>query len=398
MWEIVHKAIRLPCVSTAYNLLKNIKPIKSSTDVSSKDVVDNFNFGEEGVKYGYMFKVDETYVDKRVKWNASDDKLYGLCYKHTVNAEVNLSFKHIDNVLQLSDQVSNGTVHVAKEAMVFAVCNNSKRQNSHVVLAWPSCSHSDKAIQGQLIYVSREFHNKNDAPFLNWSTDGDGTRRIIFDSFMNAKLSPTVLFMNISLDLDLDVGPGEETVNFDHRHLAKRMRNCFIGRNFKIRDTLIVPTDLKTLLSSVPTTKHSVDALVYPDDKQNISLATDFLSTFCESTKPTQRNTIIKLSFRLASVVDELIALGRVIKGLLSLYTPPSLSIGEQLETLATHILFILYRELGSFLPNQLYHDLMETFRDGYFCATKYKVYHPNEPLYLVLCGNDGLGRIFGNM
>ena len=113
--------------------------------------------------------------------------------------------------------------------------------------------------------------------------------------------------------LDLDVGPGEETVNFDHKHLAKRMRNCFIGRNFKIRDTLIVPTDLKTLLSSVPTTKHSMDALVNPDDKQNVSLATDFLSTFCEATKP-QRNTIIKLSFRLASVVDELIALGRVIQ------------------------------------------------------------------------------------
>ena len=140
-----------------------------------------------------------------------------------------------------------------------------------------------------------------------------------------------------------------------------------------------------------------MDALVNPDDKQNVSLATDFLSTFYEATKPTQRNTIIKLSFRLASVVDELIALVRVIEGLLSLYARPSLNIGEQLEniSLTTHILFILYRELGSFLTNQLYHDLMETFRDGYFCAAKYKIYHPNEPLYLVLCGNDGLENLW---
>ena len=149
---------------------------------------------------------------------------------------LNLSFKNIDNVLQLSDQVSNGTVHVAKEAMVFAVCNNSKSHNSHVVLAWPSCSYSNKAIQGQLIYdVSREFHNKNGAPFLKWSTDGDGTRHIIFDSFMNAKLSPTsLIYEHLSRLrlLDLDVGPGKETVNFDHKHLAKGMRNCFIGRNF----------------------------------------------------------------------------------------------------------------------------------------------------------------------
>ena len=40
----------------------------------------------------------------------------------------------------------------------------------------------------------------------------------------------------------------------------------------------------------------------------------------------------------------------------------------------------------------------METFKDAYFCSTKFKVYHPTEPLYLVLCGNDPLERNFGNM
>ena len=40
----------------------------------------------------------------------------------------------------------------------------------------------------------------------------------------------------------------------------------------------------------------------------------------------------------------------------------------------------------------------METFRDAYFCAAKYKVHHPDNPLYLVLCGNDSLERVFGNM
>ena len=108
-----------------------------------------------------MFKVDETYVDKRVKWNAGDDKLYGLCYEHTSNADIDLSFKDIDNVLSLANKVSDGTIHVAKEAMVFGVCQNSKSQNNQIVLAWPACSRSDYEIQGKLIYdVSKNFHLK----------------------------------------------------------------------------------------------------------------------------------------------------------------------------------------------------------------------------------------------
>lgn len=403
--EIVHKAISLPSASTAYRLLQGNKIIKSSTQVTSEEVVDNIKFDEvKNLKYGYMFKVDETYVDKRVKWNAGDNKLYGLCYEHTVNTELDLRFNNLDNALELAKNVSNGTVHVSKEAMVFGMCNNNKNQDSQVVLAWPSCSHSDQKIQGKLIYdVSRKFEEKHGAPLLNWSTDGDGTRRIIFDSFMNNKLSPTspiYEYLSSLRLLDLDVGPGNETVNFDHKHLAKRIRNCFIGRNFKMGNTLLVPEDIKTLISSVPTSKHGVEALINPADKQNVSLATDFLSTFCEATKLSQKNTIQKLSFRLSGVADELIGLGKVLEGLLSLYAYPSLSIEEQLQKIsqAMHILLVLSRELGAFIPNQLYHDLMGTFKDAYFCAAKFKAYHPNEPLYLVLCGNDSLERIFGNM
>ena len=32
-----------------------------------------------------------------------------------------------------------------------------------------------------------------------------------------------------------------------------------------------------------------------------------------------------------------------------------------------------------------------------YFCAAKFKVYHPDKPLLLMLTGNDSLERIFGN-
>ena len=57
--EIVHKAIQLPSVSTAYRLLSNSKPMKSSIDITTTDVVSNIQF-DERLRYSRMFKVDET--------------------------------------------------------------------------------------------------------------------------------------------------------------------------------------------------------------------------------------------------------------------------------------------------------------------------------------------------
>ena len=41
-------------------------------------------------------------------------------------------------------------------------------------------------------------------------------------------------------------------------------------------------------------------------------------------------------------------------------------------------------------MPNQLYNDLMDTFRDVYICAAKYKEDKPEEPLYVTSLGTDG--------
>ena len=61
-------------------------------------------------------------------------------------------------------------------------------------------------------------------------------------------------------------------------------------------------------------------------------------------------------------------------------------------------MLFALHREYnGKLFPNQLYHNLQSTFINFFFCASKYKIYHPDEPLYSMLLGSDILERLFGN-
>ena len=76
------------------------------------------------------------------------------------------------------------------------------------------------------------------------------------------------------------------------------------------------------------------------------------------------------------------------------------MSIQGQFEKIsfAAHILLSLQRDLKSFLPNQLYHDIQSTFEDAFYCATKWKLHHPDLPLYLMLCSNDVLERLFGNL
>ena len=71
--------------------------------------------------------------------------------------------------------------------------------------------------------------------------------------------------------LDLEVGPNDENVDFDHKHFSKGLRKCLIGGSFKRSFTLLSPNDLRVLLSSTNSLKDSIDALINPDDKQNVS-------------------------------------------------------------------------------------------------------------------------------
>ena len=90
-------------------------------------------------------------------------------------------------------------------------------------------------------------------------------------------------------------------------------------------------------------------------------------------------------------MAEELHLLKYVMEGILATYTDVKMSIQEQLEK-------VLQRDLKSFLPNQLYHDIQSTFEDAFYCATKWKLHHPDLPLYLMLCSNDVLERLFGNL
>ena len=125
---------------TAYPLIKDKKTIKSSVDVTATEAFENVDFDPELPLHAHMLKMDETFVDGKIRWCPLDNKLYGFCYEH--GREENLQFKSYKDVKRLAEKVEMGELHVGKECMVIATSCNAIKQNSQVVIAWPTCSKS----------------------------------------------------------------------------------------------------------------------------------------------------------------------------------------------------------------------------------------------------------------
>ena len=238
---------------------------------------------------------------------------------------------------------------------------------------------------------------------MNWSTDGDPTRRQIYAILSSHTISQDSLIFNVlgkCYLLDMKAGPDGQTVNFDPKHIIKRVRSHIIGNNFRIGSVCFNKSDVKSMLSeTIGTTKHSIDSLLNVSDEQNVKLATEFCIRLIEACSNVDR--LKSVGFKVASCATELRLLAVVLEGLLALFCYVTYSIQEQLLSVskAAHALFVLIRVTGSkILTNQLYHDIQATFQDAFFTAAKYQIYHPDTPCYLLLNANDFLERFFGNV
>ena len=129
--------------------------------------------------------------------------------------------------------------------------------------------------------------------------------------------------------VDRNVGTNQETVDFDIKHLAKQVRNCFISGNFQISDTFLSTKDVRCILSLSDFNTNGIDQLVNPENKQNVPLATDFLQTLTDALG---KEMLSSPSFRVASISEELKMLFPILTGILSLYAIVEGFVEEQLK------------------------------------------------------------------
>ena len=177
--------------------------------------------------------------------------------------------------------------------------------------------------------------------------------------------------------VNLQVGRNEETTNFDAKHLSICMLTSTVGGNFKIGDIVLSQSDMAKILACVPNeSNHRMEQLLNPKDKQNVPLATQLLLLYCKAIDDIDK--LKTLSFKIAGIAEELHLFKYVIEGVLCTYIDLKITIQEQLQkiSLAAHMLIVLQRNIRTFIPNQLYHDLQASFEDAFFCAAKWKIHH----------------------
>ena len=115
----------------------------------------------------------------------------------------------------------NGTLRVSKESMVLAVGNNSLKANT-------------------------QSKDEKWCTFLCCGTDGDTTRRHIFDYLMHSPIFHEI--DNLKL-MDMKVGQEDQTFDYDVKHICKKTRNCIISPKFQIGNIRITKGDLTEFLS-----------------------------------------------------------------------------------------------------------------------------------------------------
>ena len=236
----------------------------------------------------------------------------------------------------------------------------------------PICSHKSYGLLEKAIpHIAESFKNHNkDAVLLNIETDGDPARRKTLNSMRRPNKSlPSLKLLN---NFDLNLVCGDYSVNFDAKHIVKRIRSCIISptRSILLSKVHLNSRHVEMLFKSnkIPQATN----LLNPRDKQNVPMAVSLLRYIHELTIGTYDSTN---PFE-KDIFNELKLLGIISSLILSIFTILNISLIDQLlnmSHLGHLLLFIFRRYKTKFMTNNLYSDLQSTIADAFVVAAKFQ-------------------------
>ncbi|KAJ7208384.1 hypothetical protein GGX14DRAFT_365527, partial [Mycena pura] len=186
--------------------------------------------------------------------------------------------------------------------------------------------------------------------------------------------------------MDLWVGEDDLTGDKDFKHVFKRGRNRLLRvGGSKIISVLINPAIIRRHLESTGLSREHINAVLRPDDKQNVKLSVELLQDLWNLPAAPEGSSPTFIETR-----DALRILGSFFYHLVAPYICVDMSLSEQLEHLsaAAHLAMVLYRDgQQEALPTLLYTDIMIMIKNVYFCVAKTKVDDPLSQFFLVLLG-----------
>jgi len=233
------------------------------------------------------------------------------------------------------------------------------------------------------------------------ASDGDARRRRALALLtLTCSLSPSSPIFNTLSCLRLFntlCGDDDCTADFDWKHILKWFHNTLLHMmGIIIDDVVITAAVLKAHLMKNGMVETTANAILSPNDKQDVTLMIQLLNSLAQLPVASADNDpTICVSRRVIHL------LGRLYRHLLKTYLDPTLSLHKQLTRLsaAAHITLALYfHDKGNFIPVQLFFDVMAMIKNVYFCVAKTQMDDPDGNFWIILLGTDGLEKIFGKV
>ncbi|KAG8781543.1 hypothetical protein FRC12_021783 [Ceratobasidium sp. 428] len=411
----VAKAMHLPSISTVRGRL-DLPALQPSVGFPTKgEITTNIEsfFGHNTKRpsprsrVGHSLLMDELAAQPRLRYSRKLDLIvgFGRHFDHLIDMK-DLSTRPdaLEVLLKLKALLDSGVIQRATEVTMAAITRFGQTEyNPAVILASGTCKTEKAPEQARLIQLILD--SWQDSPHgaaLNgdiWSicTDGDATRRrALFQLCMISKLAPESdlfrLLGHLPL-LNLCCSPAQVTHDGDYKHEEKRLASVMRSRSGMLVNGAHITTKMLVkylrYLGDLPESR--ILSFFDGKDPQNVPKANALLTNLHRASQLTE----------IASRPEHkpFVLLGEVIGSFVHPYTVPTLSLTEQITSLARcgHLLYALYRTDGvKFLPSQLFYDIQASIKNAVFCVAKTQLIDPSLPFYLLQTGTDRLEARFG--
>ncbi len=349
----------------------------------------------------FTIKMDELAVTPRVRWNSKNNELVGTCFNHK-EFQSSYEFKNELNLHQLKNNLKSNKLHLAKESLLVtlsAITNNSDDKIPKILCNMPLCSHKNGNVIKDIINeIDSTFERLNpNSNIVNVATNGDPYRRNILNQMReeNKDLNELKHLPHFHQQFLL----GKYGINFDPKHVIKRIRSAIIGnKSFQLNKLSISKDTIRyVLLNSKKEDVSTINHLMDIKDKQNVSSAVKLLNLL---------HSVSQDAFMIKNPIEkdqmcEIQLYSTLCQLFLTLFVDTTIDLSQQLINLAqlAHCLFYVYRrsKLNSFhfMRKDLYMDIQSIIQDAFISCAIFRKRHSDKQLYLFQLGTDQLETYF---
>ncbi|KIK32417.1 hypothetical protein CY34DRAFT_55944, partial [Suillus luteus UH-Slu-Lm8-n1] len=339
---------------------------------------------------GVSLMIDKIALEEMAVHFSKYNKVAGLCWKHSHLVDPVL--RTYESAVTIAQKIHDGEVHLGKELTVIGVACFGEDE-LYPILAAPTCKTEDAGDMEGVLARAIERWNATGAaivgPLWSFATDGDATRRAAGHRlFLKTPLSTDSQLYGVLSNmpgLNTLTGDGEVTLDFDFKHIFKRI--CTLIRspagivlnNGRVINAMMLSRYLVWLPAY---DEASVTKLLHPDDPQDVPRAIELMQAIVNFSK--SQHAILDNSF--STDVDtradlvSITLLSNIIESILVPFINPNLSLTEQVHYLSrySHLAFTIFRvHRRSFMPFQLYYDTQTAVKNVIFTIAKQQVLDP---------------------